>query len=92
MPRNIQFYLKGDVERKAPIPLVKVDEHICNTLKVPTHPVNWYLNWFNHIGMALVLGHDLNSITKHYEDDPDMLQVLGVLMDHYTYDTWISLK
>jgi hypothetical protein len=90
MPNYVQFFEVGDKEQRVPVPLTQVDAKICAVLKVPCHPQNWHLNWFNHLGLGLAMGSNYRELAKHYENDEDMIKVLWVLAAHYTFKAWSS--
>ena len=88
MALMIQFFRADDTDKRNPVPLAEVDNTICQALGKPIHPVRWYLNWFNLLGFGLASGEDYVKLAKHYEDDPELLEVLAVLREKFTYYTW----
>jgi hypothetical protein len=75
-------------ETGEPVAFATIDTQLCEALNVPCHPKDWYLDWYNMIGLMLATGHSWDEIHGEFRDYPAMLDVIQWLEDHYISSAW----
>jgi hypothetical protein len=62
------FQLLNPITREPQI-LAHVDDLMCAHFNVTPHPIRYYANWYNTIGLALACGESFEQIKQRYLED-----------------------
>ena len=72
-----------------PTPLQTVDEEMARFFGEEPHPVKWYKNWYNSIGLAIACGCDLDKVAENCSPDmPELVAIIQFLQERYTFNAW----
>ena len=90
MPNCVQLYKKGSPTHTE---FADVDDEICRALNVEPHPVKFYLDWYDSIGLMLATGNTLEECKEIFKDcGPEFMAIVNYLAEHYTADAWYEMK
>lgn len=64
MPVCFRLIRKGETEAT---PLSKIDNELCAALGVEPHPITYYAQWFDFIGIRLAIGQSFDEIIARLE-------------------------
>lgn len=103
MPNCFSLTRKSDPDA-GPVAFVTIDEELCKYLGVECHPTNWYMGWYDHIGLALACGRSFAQIMDTVAktavdndglDDPSYKQYVKLIVwldRNFTADVWYAPK
>jgi len=92
------FQLRSKAEPTKLIRFIDLDEDLCNHFGVPVHPDEYYLGWYDFVGLRLAMGKTFDdmrqylSTSDHTEWSMKMLAIVDYIDDHCTSDAWYEVK
>jgi len=82
------YVLKNKVgdSKKGNAQFFAIDEALCEHFKAPVHPEKWFRDWENCVGVALATGKSWDYLRDTFKGDPEIVQVIDFLDEHYDVD------
>ena len=90
MPNCFQLSYKDTCK---PASLRDVDNRLWEEVGgIEPDPKNWYLNWYNTIGLSLACGNNWDQIREIYQESIELNPSCGAVIDyleaHYDSSSW----
>lgn len=85
MPNCFTLTRKGEDK---PTGFAAIDDEMCEALGVPCDEKEYYLSWYDIVGLQLALGWDWERIRADHQDWPEMLRVVDWLEANFVSDAW----
>lgn len=87
MPNCFTLTKKGDA---APMPLVKIDEELCELLGRPVDPQYYVAGWFNTIGFGLATGQTWDQLRETFTGVV-IRKCIDYLEANYEPNAWVEV-
>lgn len=68
--------------------LPEVDDKMREAFHAPTDDTDWYLDWYDTIGLMLALGKNWEQIRKVLEGSEELIAIANWLEGRYEVDCW----
>ena len=65
-----------------------IDNELCAALGVVSDEVQYYLGWYDSIGLMLAIGKSFADMRVIWAGDTEILKVVDWLDEHFTSDAW----
>jgi len=75
----------GDPEK-----LIDIDDQIRDFVGAEHDETNFYLGWYDIVGLELALGHDWKQIMEKHQDDDEMMDVINWMATRYDPVAWVQ--
>ncbi len=93
---RIQDKDKPQEEQKY-VPLEIVDEEICKALGKSVHPTEYYMGWYDSIGLMLACGktfEEIESLANSWypeSEESPILDVIKFMKENYISSSWARI-
>ena len=65
-----------------------IDNELCAAFGVVPDEVQYYLGWYDSIGLMLAIGKSFADMRVIWAGDTEILKVVDWLDEHFTSDAW----
>lgn len=70
----------------------EIDEKLCANFDWPVDPVSYAYSWYDILGLGLACGRSFEDLRGYCTDEPELLQIIDWLDEHYTSDSWCESR
>lgn len=70
----------------------EIDEKLCANFDWPVDPVSYTHSWYDILGLRLACGRSFEDLRGYCTDEPELLQIIDWLDEHYTSDSWYESR
>jgi len=80
----------NDKETGKPEKFASIDDRMREHFGAEPDDTNWYLGWYDTLGLAFAMGKSWEQIEEMFHDD-EPLQVIGWLKSNYDIHAWAEI-